>query len=150
MNKRFPIFLGILLVIFAIWLQITQISSIRLVLSRLESIVYDMQQRTDLLTHRVKMTNSSVVIVDIDDISLEKEGRWPWPRTKLAALVTELQALGTVVIAFDMIFPQEEKKIIDDVEAEITKQNMQDNKLTPALQKMYPFFNNDAIFEKSM
>lgn len=150
MNKRFPTLLGLFLVAIAVWLQVTSMPAIKLVLSRLESLVYDMQEHAHVLTHSAKLNNSSIVIVDIDDISLEKEGRWPWPRTKLAALISQLQALGAVVIAFDMIFPQEEKNIINDVEAEIAKQHLQNDQLNLTLQKIYPFFNNDAIFAKSM
>ena len=38
-------------------------------------------------------------IVDIDDKSLEKLGQWPWPRTRIAALVTELTRLGGLLAA---------------------------------------------------
>ena len=117
MNKRFPTLLGFMLVALAVWLQVTSMPAIQLVLSRLEAIAYDMQQRTQILTHPKKLDNSTIVIVDVDDVSLAKEGRWPWPRSKLAALVNQLQGLGAVVIAFDMIFPQEEKNIINEVEA---------------------------------
>ncbi len=41
-----------------------------------------------------KKTIRPVTIVDIDDKSLEKLGQWPWPRTRLADLVTELTRLG--------------------------------------------------------
>ncbi|MBV8802460.1 MAG: adenylate/guanylate cyclase domain-containing protein [Gammaproteobacteria bacterium] len=150
MNKRFPTLLSLLLIALAIWLQVTSIPSIQLVLSRLESLVYDVQERAHVLTHPKNLNNSSIVIVDVDDISLEKEGRWPWPRAKLGALVNQLQTLGAVVIAFDMIFPQEEKNIINEVETEVVKQNLQNAQLNLTLQKIYPFFNNDAIFAKSM
>ena len=49
-------------------------------------------------------TQRPVTIVDIDDKSLEKLGQWPWPRTRIADLVTELTRLGAVVIAFDAVF----------------------------------------------
>jgi adenylate cyclase len=150
MNKRIPILLSLILVGLAIWLQVTSIPSVKLVLSRLESIVYDMGQRAHVLTHPKILSNSPVVIVDIDDISLEKEGRWPWPREKLAALVTQLQALGTVVIAFDMIFPQEEKNIIDEVDTAIAKQKLQNNQFQLILKKIHPLFDQDAIFAASM
>ncbi len=37
-----------------------------------------------------KKTVRPVTIVDIDDKSLEKLGQWPWPRTRIADLITEL------------------------------------------------------------
>jgi adenylate cyclase len=50
-----------------------------------------------------------VTIVDIDDKSLEKLGQWPWPRTRIADLVTELTRLGAVVIAFDVVFSEPDR-----------------------------------------
>ena len=34
------------------------------------------------------------VIVDIDERSLKSQGRWPWPRRKVADLVERIHALG--------------------------------------------------------
>ena len=56
-----------------------------------------------------KKTARPVTIVDIDDKSLEKLGQWPWPRTQIADLVTELTRLGAVVIAFDAVFPEPDR-----------------------------------------
>src|ERR1700738_2814903 len=52
-----------------------------------------------------KKTARPVTIVDIDDKSMEKLGQWPWPRTRIADLVTELTRLGAVAIAFTPVFP---------------------------------------------
>jgi adenylate cyclase len=54
-------------------------------------------------------TARPVTIVDIDDKSLEKIGQWPWPRTRIADLVTELTRLGAVVIAFDAVFSEPDR-----------------------------------------
>ena len=40
----------------------------------------------------------------IDEKSLNMEGRWPWPRSKLAALVDILSHDGARVIGFDIGF----------------------------------------------
>jgi adenylate cyclase len=50
-----------------------------------------------------------VVIIAIDDKSLEKLGRWPWSRDKIARL-TEILVRGEAkVIAFDILFAESEK-----------------------------------------
>ena len=54
-------------------------------------------------------TARPVTIVDIDDKSLEKLGQWPWPRTRIADLVTNLTRLGAVVIAFDAVFSEPDR-----------------------------------------
>lgn len=51
----------------------------------------------------------AVVIVDIDDVSLERLGQWPWPRTRLADLITALAKLEAVSIAFDVVFSEPDR-----------------------------------------
>jgi len=50
-----------------------------------------------------------VVIVDIDEASLKAIGQWPWPRTTIADLVTQITQLGAVSIGFDIIFPEPDR-----------------------------------------
>ena len=66
---------------------------------------FDTFQRID---PRVK-TARPVTIVDIDEKSLAKLGQWPWPRTRIADMVTNLTRLGAVVIAFDVIFSEPDR-----------------------------------------
>lgn len=47
-----------------------------------------------------------IVIVAIDDGSLDTVQRWPWDRDKLAALVDELTIAGADVIALDLILSE--------------------------------------------
>ena len=57
---------------------------------------------------RVK-TARPVTIVDIDEPSLEKLGQWPWPRTRIADIITNLTQLGAIVIAFDIVFAEPDR-----------------------------------------
>jgi adenylate cyclase len=66
---------------------------------------FDTFQRFD---PRVK-TARPVTIVDIDERSLAKLGQWPWPRTRIADLVSNLTKLGAVVIAFDVVFSEPDR-----------------------------------------
>src|ERR1700677_2583398 len=52
--------------------------------------IFDSFQR---ITPRVK-TARPVTIVDIDEKSLTKLGQWPWPRTNIADIITNLTRLG--------------------------------------------------------
>ena len=48
-----------------------------------------------------------IVIVDIDDASLARVGRWPWPRERIAALADELLVRQqAAVVGFDMVFAE--------------------------------------------
>ena len=46
----------------------------------------------------------AVVMAVIDEKSLDREGRWPWPRSKIARLVDILSQDGAKVIGFDIGF----------------------------------------------
>jgi adenylate cyclase len=56
-----------------------------------------------------RKTAKPVVIVDIDEKSIQKYGQFPWPRTLLAELVTKLRQMGAVVTAFDVVFPEPDR-----------------------------------------
>ncbi|WP_065751401.1 CHASE2 domain-containing protein [Bradyrhizobium paxllaeri] len=87
-----------------------------------------------------KKTARPVTIVDIDDKSLEKLGQWPWPRTRIAALVTELTRLGAVVIAFDAVF-SEPDRLNPGVAAEAIPQLDEETRA-----KLRSLPSNDQIF----
>jgi adenylate cyclase len=50
-----------------------------------------------------------VTIVDIDEKSLSRLGQWPWPRTQIADMITNLTALGAVAVAFDIVFAEPDR-----------------------------------------
>lgn len=68
--------------------------------------VFDLYQRVN--PHSIG-PEIPVRIVDIDDASLSAYGQWPWPRTRLAALLDTLTQAGAAAIAFDMIFPEPDR-----------------------------------------
>ncbi|MGE5577329.1 MAG: CHASE2 domain-containing protein [Syntrophothermus sp.] len=47
-----------------------------------------------------------VVIVAIDDASLVKLGRWPWPRSLHARLLDRLREAGARAVGFDLLFDE--------------------------------------------
>ena len=50
-----------------------------------------------------------VRIVDIDEASLKAYGQWPWPRTRIAELVEQLNRAGAVAIAFDVLMGEPDR-----------------------------------------
>ena len=48
----------------------------------------------------------AVVMAVIDEKSLATEGRWPWPRSKIAALIDLLSRDGVRVIGLDIAFTE--------------------------------------------
>lgn len=94
-----------------------------------------------LFEPRVK-TMRPVTIVDIDEKSLAdpRLGQWPWPRTRIADIITHLTRLGAVVIAFDAIFPEPDR-LNPDIAAD-TFRNLDE----ATRDKLKALPSNDRIF----
>jgi adenylate cyclase len=101
---------------------------------------FDTFQRLD---PRVK-TARPVTIIDIDEKSLAKLGQWPWPRTRIADLVTNLTRLGAVAIAFDVIF-SEPDRLNPDVAADTFRDLDEDTRA-----KLHALPSNDQVFADAM
>ena len=76
-------------------------------LALLDQRVYDVLFRS---AHR-SQTSGRVVIVDIDERSLARFGRWPWPRGQLARLLEKIEALGAASVGIDMIFAEPDESL---------------------------------------
>lgn len=73
------------------------------VLQRLDAIIYDARLRATM----PRTLDPRVVIVDIDEKSLAEVGRWPWARSKLAAMVDELfDRQKVAILGFDVVFAE--------------------------------------------
>jgi adenylate cyclase len=149
MSKRIPILLGFILLIITIWLQISAVDLIQHYIGRLKELGYDIQLKSRILTQR-NAFESTIVIVDIDDKSLDKEGRWPWPRAKLGDLISRLFENGAVVVALDVIFPEKEDNIVDTVSQSLSQNQLMVPPIQTSLDKIKPFFNNDAKFAENI
>ncbi|MEL6751351.1 MAG: CHASE2 domain-containing protein, partial [Pseudomonadota bacterium] len=66
---------------------------------------FDLYQRT----FPREYTPAPVVIVDIDEASLEAVGQWPWPRTRIAQLVEAIAAAGAPAAGFDVVFAEAQR-----------------------------------------
>lgn len=71
-------------------------------LATLERWCYD--QRIARCQQQTPAPTEALVHIDITDEALEKIGRWPWDRWKLAWIVDELRLAGAKVIALDILF----------------------------------------------
>lgn len=98
-----------------------------------------------LFQPRVK-TIRPVVIVDIDEKSLAdpRLGQWPWPRTRIADIVTSLTKLGAVVIAFDAVF-SEPDRLNPDIAAD-TFRNLDE----ATREKLRALPSNDKVFAEAI
>ncbi|KRD22178.1 guanylate cyclase [Acidovorax sp. Root267] len=73
------------------------------VLERLENIIYDTRLRATM----PRTLDERIVIIDIDEKSLDRVGHWPWGRDKLAAFTRELfERQQASVVGFDVLFAE--------------------------------------------
>ncbi len=71
-------------------------------LSSADRFLYDARLRV-----APPLAQPPVVIIDIDEASLAKVGRWPWSRRKIAELTTNLIERGKpAVVGFDVVFAE--------------------------------------------
>jgi adenylate cyclase len=98
-------------------------------LELLELRTYDLRMRS----RGAIAPSDSVVIALIDEKSLDVEGRWPWPRSRMAAMVDRLSEAGARVIAFDVGFlePDENSSLVllKDLERSLTNLEIEDARL---------------------
>ena len=77
---------------------------------RLQNDVFDFFNKLHPRT-----ASDDVIIVDIDEKSLDIYGQWPWPRDIMAAMVDNLSSLGAKVIAFDGVFAEPDRTSVKNL-----------------------------------
>jgi adenylate cyclase len=78
-------------------------------IKRLDFLFYDWRFNLMLDEDRFPRAEENIIIVDIDEKSLQDEGRWPWSRDKMATMVENLANAGTVVIGFDVLMTEPQR-----------------------------------------
>jgi adenylate cyclase len=84
--------------------------------ARLKS--FDYLQSTD-----EKLTSNDIVIVEIDEKSIEAYGQWPWPRDYLAHTIEYLRTEGAGLIIMPILFAEEDRAGKDDILANTLRHN---------------------------
>ncbi len=96
----------------------------------------------------------AVVLALIDEKSLDEEGRWPWPRSKIARLVDTLSQGGTKVIGFDIGFlePDEnsELRLIDQLGKKIYSLHITNDILTRFISERQKSADNDLALASAI
>ncbi len=96
----------------------------------------------------------TVVLALIDEKSLDTEGRWPWPRAKLARLVDILSRDGAKVIGFDVGFlePDENSRLglVNQFGQEVNSLNIDNPKLDAFIELRRLEADNDHSLSKAI
>ena len=147
MFRRHLVRIGLSLLVTLLFVAGNTFSELPLI-DRMENIAYDT---------RLKLTlpggiDPKVVIVDIDERSLAIEGRWPWPRNRLALLVDRLfDEYGIAVLGFDVIFGDEDTgtalEVLDQLAAGPLKDDAQ---FMGEFEAIRPSLEFERLFAESL
>ena len=145
-GKRLPIYLGIFITIFVLWLQLSAPTLVADFVQRLEYLIYD--QRLAMMPRAEKLPENKIVIVDLDERSLQAEGQYPWNRIKVGQLTEKLRDYGVLVVGFDITFPEPDRSI-RDLLAPIDLSKL-DRAFNEILTEIEPQINADQYFARAM
>jgi len=115
-------------------------------LQRLEYLTYDLRLHLTLPGG----IDPRIVIVDIDEDSLRREGHWPWDRDKLARLTRNLfEEYRVAVAGFDVVFAErDDNEALNALHARLTAQN--DTAARALLDKLRPFLDREQDFAQNL
>lgn len=133
-----------------IFLVVTLFLSGNPILDMIELKTYDLRFRS-----RGQLQPSTpVVMALIDEKSLDEEGRWPWPRSKIATLVNILSEDGVKVIGFDIGFLEPDANsqlsIIHRFRQEIDALDINNPKLDAFIKEHETNADNDLTLAKAL
>ena len=116
-------------------------------LGRLDAMLGDMRMRAE-----VPQLDKRIVIVDIDEKSLNQIGRYPWGRDVQARLVTQLTGhYGVAAVGFDISFPEPDSSSGYGVLADLAKGELAGVPgLSEQLERLKPQMDYDALFAEAM
>jgi adenylate cyclase len=100
-----------------------------------------------------KEPGSSVVLAVIDEKSLKAEGKWIWPRKKIADIVTRLSDAGAQVIAFDIVFSEADNKgtaVLQDVVQTADELNINQPVFNDYLKQLIIASDNDRLLAQAI
>lgn len=84
--------------------------------------------------------SSRVAILAIDDASIEREGRWPWPREKIGRLIENAVDGGAKVVAFDVVFSEADQnsssRTLSNLKINLAKLGGNHSSLSPAAEAL--------------
>ena len=116
-------------------------------LGRLDAMLGDMRMRAE-----APQLDKRIVIVDIDEKSLNQIGRYPWGRDVQARLVTQLTGhYGVAAVGFDISFPEPDSSSGYGVLADLAKGELAGVPgLSEQLERLKPQMDYDALFAEAM
>ena len=117
-------------------------------IDRFENIVYDARLRLTMANG----VDPRIVIIDIDEKSLAAEGRWPWRRDKIGALLDQLFDNYKVgIVGFDVVFAEKDESSGLGTLRDLGQKELKGNAQYQAVLKdVTPQLEYDRIFAEKL
>lgn len=117
-------------------------------LERLEHLIYDVRLRATL----PGTADDRIVIVDLDEASMQRVGQWPWGRDKMAAFSNELfERQQIAVLGFDVVFAEADASSGLSRLRELAQGPLRDQPgFAKALAELAPALDYDARFAQAL
>ena len=122
-------------------------------IQRLEAIIYD----TRLALTMPRTIDPRIVVLDIDEKSLAEkeqggEGRWPWPRDRLALLLDKLfDKYQIAIVGFDVVFAERDESSGLKVLQQLAQKELKEVPgFQSAVKQLQPQLDYDEIFANRM
>jgi adenylate cyclase len=122
-------------------------------LANLEAIAYDTRLRLTM----PRTVDPRIVILDIDEKSLAErerggEGRWPWPRDRMALLMDKLfDRYEIAVVGFDVVFSERDESSGIRVLEQLSEGELRDvPQFQAVLRQLRPQLDYDDIFARKI
>jgi adenylate cyclase len=116
--------------------------------NQLDNIIYD----TRLKLTMPGTVDDRIVILDIDEHSLDSQalGHWPWSRDKIVALLKKLfDKYGVSIIGFDVVFAEPDQSSGLPVLEKLARSKLKDvPRFQSALNELRPELDYDALFAR--
>src|SRR5262249_27702483 len=133
-----------------IFLVVTLFFSGTPILDLIELKTYDLR----FLSRGHVQPSPAVVMAVIDEKSLATEGRWPWPRSKIAALVDILSQDGARVIGLDIAFTEPDENsqlgLIDQFAQQVDALAIQHPQLVAFINESKKRADNDLALAQAI
>jgi len=117
-------------------------------ITQLDNIMYDARLQVTM----PRGVDERIVILDIDEKSLQEVGRWPWPRDVMAGLIEKLfDKYQVEIVAFDVVFAEADYSSGIRALEQMAQGQLKD---VPAFQQafreMRPRLDNDGLFAQAI
>ena len=118
------------------------------IISQLDNIIYDARLQVTM----PRGVDERIVILDIDEQSLQEVARWPWPRDVMADLIEKLFGKYEIaIVAFDVVFAEADYSSGIRVLDELAQGPLKDvPDFLQSYRELRPRLDNDGLFAQAI